>query len=118
MASAGTSSIPSGLAWEEASLATNLVAATPTEAGTPMRSRTSARIHLAMATGGPMRRRAPETSRKASSTLTFSVSGVTCSRMSITRRETREYRPWRTGRTTAWGQRRCASVIDMAEATP
>ena len=65
-----------------------------------------------------MRRRAPETSRKASSTLTFSVSGVTCSRMSITRRETREYRPWRTGRTTAWGQRRCASVIDMAEATP
>ena len=51
--------------------------ATPTEAGTPTRSRTSARIQRAIATGEPMRRRAPETSRKASSTLTFSIIGVT-----------------------------------------
>ena len=90
MAPAGTRSSPSGLAWDEASLATNLVEAMPTEAGTPTRRRISARIHLPMVTGEPMRRRAPATSRKASSILTFSRTGVTSARTDMTCAETRE----------------------------
>ena len=78
------------MAWEEASLATNLVEAMPTEAGRPSLPRSSRRIHRPMLTGGPMRRRAPVTSRKASSTLTLSSTGVTSPRISMTRRETRE----------------------------
>ncbi|ETJ02100.1 MAG: hypothetical protein Q605_AUC01012G0002 [Actinomyces urogenitalis DORA_12] len=84
VAEAGTRSRPSGLAWEEASLATNSVEAIPTEAGSPRLWRMVERIHWAMRTGGPIRRWAPETSRKASSTLTFSSTGVTCSRMAMT----------------------------------
>ena len=78
------------MAWEEASLATNLVEAMPTEVGRPRRSRTSERIQRPMAVGLPMRRRAPETSRKASSTLTFSRTGVTSPRIAMTRCETSE----------------------------
>ena len=90
MAAAGTRSSPSGLAWEEASLAMNLVEAMPTEAGTPTRRRISARIQRPMVTGEPMRRLAPLTSRKASSMLTFSRAGVTSARTAMTWAETWE----------------------------
>ena len=90
MAPAGTRRRPSGLAWEEASLAMNLVEAMPTEAGTPTRRRISARIQRPMVTGEPMRRLAPLTSRKASSMLTFSRAGVTSARPAMTWAETWE----------------------------
>ena len=90
VAPAGMRSSPSGLAWDEASLATNLVEAMPTDAGTPTRRRTSVRIHLPMVTGEPKRRRAPLTSRKASSMLTFSRTGVTSARTDMTWAETSE----------------------------
>ena len=64
------------MAFDEAIFATDLVAAMPTEAGRPTRPRISARILWAIATGGPRRRRAPDTSRKASSMLTCSTTGV------------------------------------------
>ena len=76
------------MAWEEASLATNLVAATPTLAGTPTRWRIWERIQVATWTGVPMRRLAPDTSRKASSILTCSSRGVTSARTSMTRADT------------------------------
>ena len=79
-----------GRAWDEASLATNLVEAIPTEAGTPTRRRISERIHLPIVTGEPIRRRAPVTSRKASSMLTFSRTGVISARTDITWAETWE----------------------------
>ena len=68
----------------------NLVEAMPTEAGTPTRRRISVRIQQPMVTGEPMRRLAPVTSRKASSMLTFSRTGVTSARMTMTWAETRE----------------------------
>jgi len=61
----------------EASLATNLVVATPTEQVRPYCSRTLALISRAMAAGGPSRRMAPLTSRNASSWDSGSTSGVT-----------------------------------------
>ena len=47
-------------------------------------------VDEAMVTGEPMRRLAPVTSRKASSMLTFSRTGVTSARTAITWAETRE----------------------------
>ena len=74
---AGTTSSPSGLLAVDASLATNLVVATPTEQVSPYWPRTLARIRRAMAAGGPSRLMAPPTSRNASSRESGSTSGVT-----------------------------------------
>ncbi len=83
-AACGTTSRPSGLHRAEAILATNLLGATPTEQVMPCCCQTSARIRAAMAAGGPSRRSAPETSRKASSRASGSTSGVTVPKMAMT----------------------------------
>lgn len=89
MTSAGrTTSSPSGLERVEASLATNLVPATPTEQVMPCSSNTRARMCSPMATGSPSRRPEPETSRNASSRLSGSTSGVIVRNSAITDRET------------------------------
>ena len=61
----------------DASLATNLQLATPTEQVRPCWSRMLARISSAISVGRPSRRMAPETSRNASSSDSGSTSGVT-----------------------------------------
>ena len=68
--------------------------------------------------GEPCRRRAPATSRKASSMPSCSTSGVKSSKMRITRSEYSLYRPMCGSNTTAAGQRRRASAMGMAELTP
>ncbi|GAB3891909.1 hypothetical protein GCM10027612_38560 [Microbispora bryophytorum subsp. camponoti] len=116
--SAGTTSRPSGLHSREASLATNFVLATPTEQVMPCRSATWARIIRAMAAGLPSLRRAPPTSRNASSEAIGSTSGVTALKISMTPRDTSAYMAWRGGMTVACGQMRRARVIGIAEWTP
>jgi len=86
--SAGTTSNPSGLHWVEASFATNLVGATPTEQVMPCSSCTCARIISAIARGGPWVRRAPETSRKASSRPSTSTREVIAVNSSMTEADT------------------------------
>ena len=86
--SGGTSSNPSGLPWAEAILASEVVAAPPTVQAMPCSSATRARMSSATARGPPRRRRAPRTSRKASSSDTGSTSGVTDRKISITPRDT------------------------------
>lgn len=73
--STGTTRSPSGLASPDASLATNMVAATPTEQVIPCSSVTASRIWRAMWTGRPWLRTEPDTSRKASSTESGSTTG-------------------------------------------
>ena len=85
--SGGTTISPSGLAIDEASLATNLLAATPTEQVMPCSSATRLRISSPIAAGGPSRRTAPETSRNASSRDSGSTSGVTSAKTAMTPRE-------------------------------
>ena len=84
----GITSSPSGLPWEEPSLARNLLAATPTVTARPVSSRTLARRSAAMAGADPARRLAPPTSRNASSRLSGSTSGVTARKTAMTARET------------------------------
>ena len=64
---AGTSSRPSGLQRAEATLATNLVGATPTEQVSPTGWADMSRMATAISTGHPSSPVAPLTSRKASS---------------------------------------------------
>ena len=75
--SGGTTSRPSGLPRVEASLARNLLPATPTVRARPASSRTRSRSSLAAATASPNSARAPRTSRNASSRASGSTSGVT-----------------------------------------
>ena len=82
--SGGTTSRPSGLATPLATLARNLVLATPTVIGRPTRSRTSARSRAAISEGVPETRPIPRTSRNASSIDSPSTSGVVCSNTSNT----------------------------------
>ena len=87
--SRGTTTIPSGLARPEASLATNLVAATPTEQVMPCSSCDGvAERARRSAPGEPSRRTAPDTSRNASSSESGSTTGVTERKVSITAAET------------------------------
>ena len=72
----------------EASLATNLVVATPTEQVIPCCSLTWARISWPIWAGLPRRRSAPETSRNASSSASGSTSGVTARKMAMTSLDT------------------------------
>ena len=88
MASGGTTTTPSGLARRLASLASDTVAATPTEQVMPCSSWTTARRCSAIASGLPSRRADPRTSRNASSRETASTSGVTRRKVSITARDT------------------------------
>ncbi|CVN09529.1 Uncharacterised protein [Streptococcus pneumoniae] len=84
----GTISRPSGLAAVDAVLATNFTAEPPTVHGSPSSERTRSRIRWPMCSGGPSRRRAPATSRNASSTLSCSITGVTSANTAITSAET------------------------------
>jgi len=68
--------------------------------------------------GGPSRRTAPATSRKASSRLTGSTSGVTDRKISITPWETSAYRSGSGSITTACGHSRRARASGIAECTP
>ena len=83
-ASLGMRRRPSGLACEEAILATDLVAAMPTDAGRPTASRMRVRMRRAMWVGEPRRRREPATSRNASSMETCSRAGVIVARIPMT----------------------------------
>ena len=116
--SRGTTSRPSGLHRVEATLATNFVLATPTEQVTPWASTTCARIIAAIAAGAPSRRRAPATSRNASSSESGSTSGVTARKIAITPFDTSEYASNRGGSTVALGHSRRARAIGIAECTP
>jgi hypothetical protein len=73
------------LAASDASLASILDGATPTEQSSPSFARTSSRMRRASVGPSPPERRAPVTSRKASSRLIGSTSGVTARNTAITR---------------------------------
>src|ERR1019366_9329430 len=116
--SRGTTSIPSGLQRAEAILAMNLAGATPTEQVMPCCLATWARMCLAIPAGAPRRRRAPATSRKASSSASGSTSGVTAPKMAMTSLDTAAY-TWCLGATnTARGHIRWARLTGIAERTP
>lgn len=68
--------VATGLAAREASLATSFDRPTPTEQSSASSSRTRSRTRWAITSGGPSSRRAPVTSRKASSSPIGSTSGV------------------------------------------
>ncbi len=68
-------------------MATNLVEAAPIEQVRPVSESTRARMLRAITSGLPRRRRAPATSRNASSMLSGCTSGVTSRKMPMTRRE-------------------------------
>ena len=85
-----TISSPSGLERVEAIFATCFVAATPTLQTRPVSARTRARSIRAISPGEPQRRRAPDTSRNASSIDRGSTSGVTSWKIDITWRESAE----------------------------
>ena len=104
--------------WIEASLATNLQVAMPTEQMIPCCPRTAARISSPISAGGPRRRSAPETSRNASSSASGSTSGVTDLNTAMTSLDTAAYRPCLGGMITACGQSRRARIIGIAERTP
>jgi hypothetical protein len=65
----------------------------PTDAATPSWARMRLRSRRAISTGPPMSSRAPETSRKASSTESCSTSGVTSRSIDMIRRDTSLYLP-------------------------
>ena len=81
---AGTSSSPSGLQREDAILAMNLLAATPTEQVMPCSSCTWARISLGDAGRPPEPAQRLDTSRNASSALSGSTESVTERKTSMT----------------------------------
>ncbi len=86
---AGTRSMPSGLAWLEASLAMNLLGPMPTEQGTPCSSAICARRPAATSSGSPPSlRMAVVRSRKASSIEAISTRSVTVSKISSMPAET------------------------------
>jgi hypothetical protein len=102
----------------DASLATNLQLATPTEQLMPCWSRMLARISSAILAGGPSRLMAPETSRKASSRASGSTSGVTDRKTAMTSLDTAAYPAWRGAMNTACGHSRLARVTGIADPTP
>jgi hypothetical protein len=85
----GTTTIASGFAMPDASLATNLTSATPTEQLSPCSAVTRRRISAPMRPGVvSSRRSAPRTSRKASSKLRGSTKGVNSWKIAMTPRDT------------------------------
>jgi hypothetical protein len=79
-----TSFCPSGLAMSEAILATNFTPAIPAEAASRVFSRMCRRNWRAMSAALPNSARESVTSRKASSSDSGSINGVTVSRMANT----------------------------------
>ena len=79
-------------------MATNLFAASPAEAVSPVASRMRDLIRRTASGGGPQRVSVPVRSRKASSTETGSTSGVKSPRMAMISVETCAYLVMSTGR--------------------
>ncbi len=115
---AATTTSPSGLRRSDATFATNLLAATPTDAVS--RSDAAMRALIARATAGPSpwSPSVPVTSRNASSMETGSSSGVKSARIAMTSRETPAYLSMSTGTKAPSGQSRAARPMGMAEWTP
>ena len=88
VSSRGTRSRPFGLERVEAILATNLVEAIPTLAVIPSSCETRLRTSSPIWRGGPSLRMEPAMSRKASSTLSGSTSGVMDSKIAMMRADT------------------------------
>ena len=84
----GTISMPFGFAFVDATLATNLFGATPTEQVIDCSASTRARIIAAISRGRPSRRTAPDTSRNASSSDNGSTAGVMSRKIAITPSDT------------------------------
>ncbi len=114
----GTDSSPSGLATRLATLARNLVRATPTVIGRPTRSRTWRRSRTAMSSGVPVIRARPPTLRKASSIEIPSTRGVVSSKIANTALLASEYAVMRGGTTTASGHNRRAAAPPIAVRIP
>jgi hypothetical protein len=106
------------LATPLATLARNLVLATPTVMGRPTRSRTSWRRRTAISAGVPEIRHSPPTSRNASSMESPSTSGVVCRKTSNTALLALAYSPILGGTTRARGHSRRACSPPMAVRTP
>ena len=107
-----------GLAALEANLATILERPTPTEQASDSRSCTWRRMSAAMSSGGPSSRRAPVTSKNASSSPIGSTVGVTSWRTAWNWRLISEYRLKCPSTKTAPGQSWRARTVGMAERTP
>jgi hypothetical protein len=95
-----------------------LFRATPTEIGSPTRSRTSRRSRRAISTGVPPIRSRPRTSRKASSIESRSTSGAVSSKMSATARLASTYAVKSGETATRGGHSRRATRPPIAERTP
>jgi hypothetical protein len=111
-------SSPSGLLTALATLARNLVRATPTEMASPTSARTRARSRTAISSGVPAIRRSPPTSRKASSIEIPSTSGVVSRKIAKTALLASEYASIRGGTTTASGHSSRACLPPIAVRTP
>ncbi len=72
----------------------------------------------AITAGAPRRSRAPETSRKASSSASGSTSGVTVPKIAMTSLDTAAYIRCLGATNTARGHIRCARPTGIAEWTP
>jgi hypothetical protein len=95
-----------------------VVAATPTEQLMPCSSAIRVRSCSATCAGLPSRRRAPDTSRNASSSDIASTSGVTDRKVSITAADTAVKSRKSGWITTACGHSRRARIPGMADRTP
>ena len=111
-------SSPSGLLTALATLARNLVRATPTEIASPTSARTRSRNRTAICSGVPAMRRRPPTSRNASSIESPSTSGVVSRKIANTSRLAAEYASIRGGTTTASGHSSRACRPPIAVRTP
>ena len=114
----GTTTRPSGLRMSEAILATSLEVAMPTEAVSASSPWMVCLMARAMASPVPSARRLPVTSMKASSMEMGSTRSLKRPRISRTSRETVAYFAMSGGTYAPCGQRRQASEMGMAEATP
>jgi len=106
------------LARSLAILASIFVVATPIDATSPVSSLTRSRTDRAIVGPSPWSRRAPRTSRNASSREIGSTSGVIDRRMPITSRLAAPYASNRGERNTPSGHARRARAIGIAENTP
>ena len=94
----GTTTMPSGFSSSEATLAMNLLAASPAEAVSPVSVRMRALMRRTASGGGPHSVCVPVRSTNASSTDTGSTSGEKSARIAMISDETRAYLSMSTGR--------------------
>ena len=94
----GTITRPSGFRRSEATLATNLFAASPAEAVRPVSARIRVLIRRTASSGGPKSACVPDRSTNASSTETGSTSGEKPPRIAMISPDTRWYLSMSTGK--------------------